>query len=176
MSSFFTWVLVVIGAFLAFVGFLHLLDKFPYVHRKIPQLDLETYLDILLRSGFEGGFIVIRLPKDPRFIQFARRYEGHPGLELGFPNAPWSREYFRVLQQVLQRHEIPYFTKRMAEEGEEPVTEFLYVNSGEDVYAAGDLSRTIFQEVFGLDEDTRVELYFRDVSPKEIWPGSQPTT
>lgn len=173
MSDLLTWALIAAAAFAAFMILLHVLDMFPDVHRKIPQLDLEIYLDILLRSGFEGGFIVIRVPKDPRFIQFARRYEGHPGLELGFPNAPWSREYFRVLQHVLQRHGIPYFTKRMAEEGEEPVTEFLYVNTGEDVYAAGDLSRTIFQEVFGLDEEARVQLYFRDVSAKEIWPASQ---
>jgi hypothetical protein len=87
-------VILMFGAVLYVIGASYLRWKRLYDNLKAG--DLKTVADLLLRSGREGGFIVITEKGSGRFVQF-RKYihrKGEFGLELGFPKAPWSETYY----------------------------------------------------------------------------------
>jgi len=70
-----------------------------FMHRPIRHRvqvgGLSRYLDDLLRAYGEGSVLIARHRPTGRFVQFGKYVcEGESRLNLGFPDARWSREYF----------------------------------------------------------------------------------
>jgi len=107
-----------------------------------------------LQYCLNRGFIIIEDRNSEHFIQF-RKYilrDGEIGLELGFPEAPWSAAYFPELRDALANSGTSF---REARETSGKVTAFIHVDCGQDIDQAVGLTRLCFFEIFGLGTDTR---------------------
>ncbi|MEM7049910.1 MAG: hypothetical protein AAF604_09625 [Acidobacteriota bacterium] len=163
------WLVLVLGG-LVFVWWLL---NGPGVNRKVSQMDLEIYLDILYRCGFPNSTAVITIPRRREFIQFRRRFldDGTTDIQLGFPLASWSSGYYENFVKLVERGKIAYFTES-TEEG--TVTQFTLINFNGDLHRAGDLARRILREVFGVEEDVKVTVELSNCSLKEVHVESEP--
>jgi hypothetical protein len=126
------WIaLVLIGGV---AGVIYIASRTPKVHRVAPG-ELQKYLAILLRRGYDGGFMVIREAQGDRFLQFAKyiRPGGEYGLEFSFPQAPWSAEYHAKVKEHVEGLRLPARRTQMAS-GE--VREFLEVDCGQNLELA----------------------------------------
>ena len=107
-----------------------------------------------LRYCLNRGVIVIEDRNSEHFIQF-RKYilrNGEIGLELGFPEAPWSTAYFPQLRDTLTASGTSF---RETREPYGKVTGFIHVDCGKDIDNAVDLAHLCFFEIFDLAPDTR---------------------
>lgn len=131
---------------------------------KIAQTDLERYLRMLLRRGYNGGFLVIQVPNSPLFLQFAKyvTQEGRAGLQFDFPLADWSRSHWQPLIHAVTTHGFPF----MFQKGSDG-TEFLVINLNQEIDRAAWLARLVLRTIYGLMDDQSVALFFQNVSPHD---------
>lgn len=114
---------------------------------------IRRHLDRLLRQGYDRGCVVVAFKGTDAFIQF-RKYihaKGDHGLELGFPDAEWSREFFPHLSEWCGQNGFAYDLDRNSQGGG---LDFLYVDTGNDLDAAMRLVEGIVTDIFGLEPDS----------------------
>ena len=160
-------------AYLSLAGFI---ASFGYViHRTRQQRKnswdftdhgLERLPDVLgfaLRSCLNEGSVIIEDPLSERFIQFKKyiHRDRTYGLEMGFPDATWSKDYCEAFRAKLRAGEIP-FREDFVNVGE--VKSFVLVNCAQDLHIAEELSRFCLLELFGLRPDCRLKSTVNDHS------------
>lgn len=162
-----TWVLVGALAGLALILIRHWGMK-PVKHKNVSLRQLEKYLQVLLRRGYDGGLMFIQPPSGSReewFLQFRKYLYGESaGLQFGFPQAPWSERYYSRLKEVLAGAGVPYHIQKA---GEFEVKEFAIADISRDLDQGVQIVRLVLEDVFGRDPDGVVEVYFRAISPKD---------
>jgi hypothetical protein len=145
-------VLVVIGGLLLLNAALGLAERIagPVKH-PFNRDSTHRLLQILLNQGEDGFLLFLQRTGGSEFLQFRKyiRARGHPGIELGFPESPWSRMYIESLRGLLDRERINY---AVAETGTEPTTAFILVDFGRDVSAAAEFAVTAVSEVYRLPQ------------------------
>ncbi|MEM7049909.1 MAG: hypothetical protein AAF604_09620 [Acidobacteriota bacterium] len=163
------WTLVILAGVMLMLW----LSRRPGKHRRVPQLELEKYLDRLLRSGLEGGLAIIEVPKTEEFIQFKKIFKPNRrfSIELGFPLAPWSTEFYSQVREILESNNWAYFRSST---GDETVREFTLADFGNDVKPAGDCSRLILREAFRLQPEDTVTVLLQSISPRDEVISSPP--
>lgn len=113
---------------------------------------LEAPLRQLLTCELENAFLSVR-PKfsHERFLQFARYElcEGQRGLELAFPNAPWSENYFPRVVTAASTQGLIYDI----EESEGDVARFVFVKFGDSADSAAAFAKSILVEMFDYAPD-----------------------
>jgi hypothetical protein len=106
----------------------------------------------LLTCNLEVALLTVR-PKfsQAKFVQFARYQadDGAYGLELAFPNAPWSEDFFPKVVTAASRQGLPY----EIEEAEGDVARFVFVKFGGSVESAAEFAKTILNEIFNYAPD-----------------------
>lgn len=141
----------------------------PYRHRGVYPDRIELFLQTLLKRGFDGGVLVFEVmerSKTRRFIQFAKRITapGVIGIEFGFPNAPWSRQYFEPMCNSLAS---AGFSVRVTQTGRDDTSAFLTVNLGSDLSAAVRLVDVALKQVLRVTESARIDALLTHVSPRD---------
>ena len=109
---------------------------------------MKRELDVLLRRGYDGGYLILTDLATDRFTQF-RKYvypHGQFGLTTHFPRVDWTEQFYSGVQDVLRHMRIP-FQRKIMEEGIETIE----ADFGKDLDAATEFGTRIFTEVFGLD-------------------------
>ena len=108
---------------------------------------LEAPLRQLLMSNLENAFLSVR-PKFSRehFLQFAKYQtsEGRQGLELAFPNAPWSETYFPKVVTAASVQGLQYEIK----EAEGDVVQYVFVKFGDSIHSAAQFAESILSDMF----------------------------
>ena len=104
-----------------------------------------------------------------RFLQFAkcRSNQGQMFLHFGFPDAPWSRQYFESIVKMVQTSGITYNITPV----EGLVRRFLEIDfSTEDptkaITAAACIARAAF-EAMGLNKSARFKIHYRGSLSRE---------
>jgi hypothetical protein len=142
----FLWFAIGLGAIwvLLWVG-----TKIPVKHRGLEPRKIRNLLHTLLLNGSDSSILVIRVRKDERFVQFRLRMPdgADPGLELGFPRAPWSDRLFDEVARLVDEYAVPY---DRVPTGEGVVTEFLVADFGSDVEGAQRLTTALLTSVYGV--------------------------
>lgn len=126
------------------------------VLRSLPEL--KRSLTDLLEWGSEKGVLIITPRGTNRFVQF-NRYElstGRHGLELAFPDADWSREFFRQLRQYCDDMGIAYDVRA----GVNHPMPFLTIDCQTDIDKAHDLVTCIVERIFGMRPDSKYHVLF----------------
>jgi hypothetical protein len=138
--------------------------KKPYKHKGLAVDDLEKYFATLLNRGFNGGFLVIEVPKRPLFIQFSKYIgkQGSIGLQFDFPRVGWSENYYELVKNEASKSKFQFSLQRGSDH-----TEFITINLNQDIAQAVVLSKLVLQSVFKLDPATKLNLFFGNVSPKD---------
>ena len=115
---------------------------------------LESALSHLLQCELNQAFLSIR-PKFSKykFLQFARyeMQDGKLGVELAFPSAPWSEDYFPKVVSAASSQGLRY----EVEETEGIVNRFVYVKFDDSVDLAAAFGKLVLTEIFGFDDDYR---------------------
>jgi hypothetical protein len=140
--------------------------KQPYVHRKIAQAEIAKHLEVLLRRGYDRGFLCVRLPRDSRFLQYSK-YLGPGnvvGLQFDFPLAKWSQDYYGGVKRLLSDLGLSYETADVANGN---IREFIVVDLKQDLSLASDLARRVLTDVYALPAERTVDLFFSGVSPRD---------
>ena len=118
--------------------------------RRADQLGLA--LTQLLGHEQEQAFLSIR-PKFSanKFLQFSRYEmdEGQVGLELAFPSAPWSTDYFPKVVTAASKQGLSYEVK----ETEGAVNRFVLVKFGDSVNRAAAFAKSVLTEIFEFAPD-----------------------
>lgn len=113
---------------------------------------LEAPLRKLLTCEIEHAFLSVR-PKfsQEKFLQFARYEAGKDqrGLELAFPNAPWSEDYFPKVVTAASTQGLGY----EIEKAEGDVIRFVFVKFGDSVDLAAAFAKSILIEIFDYAPD-----------------------
>jgi hypothetical protein len=120
-------------------------------------------LEMLLKRGYDGGFVVLTEVGTDRFLQF-RKYISAPGdfgIHMQFPRTTWSEQYYGDVLDLVQRRRlkcsrIPLTTP--------PTNEFLEVDFERNVDDAVGLACGIITEVF-KSSSIRVRLSAEDICP-----------
>ena len=124
---------------------------------------IREHLAHLLRQGYDQGCAVLAFKGTEAFIQF-RKYihaKGDSGLELGFPDAEWSREYFPKLVEWCEKNG---FSSNLDCNSQGGGLNFLHVDTGDDLDRAMQLVEGIVIDIFGLESDTRFFCQFDGVN------------
>mgnify|MGYP001558377768 CR=1 FL=1 len=135
----------------------------PYKNKNISQKEIATYIQLLLDRGFDGGVLVIEVPKTHYFVQFSKYIirPGVVGLRLSFPRAPWSEELFAGMRRLVE--EKGYFYRlENVEKGN--VSGFLVVDLKTAVDKATELTQLILARIFTLDSLQTVDITCWNIS------------
>ena len=140
--------------------------KKPFMHKNISQQDLGTFLEVLLFRGYDRGRLFIRIPNDIRFLQFSKYIDKHSsvGLHFDFPLADWSRNYYERLKIALANAGFQFEIKPT---GDDRIREFIVVELRQNLESALSLALLVLQDIYGLNQNDPIELYFENVSPKD---------
>jgi hypothetical protein len=86
------------------VIFIWLIQR-PLYHRKVRQGEFEKFFRVLLTECADGSLLFIQHEGSQRFVQFVKYSlnQEHSLLHFGFPDAPWSRQYFDSLTETFQK-------------------------------------------------------------------------
>ncbi len=114
--------------------------------------NLEEPINALLRRGYHGGFLAIHVGYSRKFVQLRKHITAPRDyrIELGFPNAKWSEEYFRKLREYCVKHNIKH---DFVDYG--GPLEFLRVDFQRDSHAAYCLVKIILEEIFRVRAGTK---------------------
>jgi len=127
--------------------------------------ELKRSLRQLLECGANTGFIIITPRGTKYFIQFNSYVlrDGRRGMEMAFPNADWSKEFFARLKAYCDAngiaHEIQF--------GNDHPMRFLVVDCQADIDRTHDLIKGIVGDVFGLNVDRQYHVLFYDFTSKK---------
>lgn len=114
----------------------------------VDRAGVQMYLEMLLKRGVDGAFIIVDEVMSKRFIQFRKyiRRNGVTGLECHFPQAPWSSTYYDRVIGLLDREKLHF---DQVQGSGTPVSDFIRIDFDGDVTSATRLVEQIFIEVFG---------------------------
>ena len=150
--------------FLSLTAFLAILGQAGWKTRQLSRDDwalnnhgfdkMPEVIEWALRYCLNRGFMVIEDRNSEHFIVFRKSISrnGKIGLELGFPEAPWSTRYITELQDALTTSGTS-FRKTRKYYGD--FTTLIHVDCGQDIDKAVDLAHQCFFEIFGLAPGTR---------------------
>jgi len=116
---------------------------------------IESPIQGQLKQGYDGGFLIINISRSKNFLQL-RKYINAPGdfgIELCFPNAKWSSQFFEKLKNLCIKSIIDY---SITKEDPSGPLEFLYIDFGKDAHKAHEHVKKILLEIFELDENAKL--------------------
>ncbi len=158
------WIAAVLaGVIVVAWGGLTVAAKIPAKHKNLTPQRLKWLLDALLYRGADGAFLLIRVRRGERFIQF-RKYiarKGVVGIQSDFPRAPWSEPYFDTLRSRLQTEGIEV---EMTPAVGGATSGFLTMDFGRDTGKAASIA-TMMLQVLQVDPERQCVGEFHGVSP-----------
>lgn len=125
-------------------------------------VEIRNRLELLLRRGYDQASVIISFENANAFLQF-RKYihaKGDVGLELNFPQAEWSRDYFPKLSEWCPLNGFTYDIEHDVQGGRlgflqvDAGEDILHVDTSEDLDKAMRLVEGTITQVFGLKPDT----------------------
>jgi hypothetical protein len=145
--------LLLLEAFLALLDWLHQ-PKHPFDAKALPR-----YVQDVLHKGYDGWLMFVKRRSGAEFFRYRKyiRGPGRPGIELAFPDAPWTSDYIEPLKRLLEERGVRYVvTPTGAASGNDSVR----VDFGKDVRRAADVGLAIVSDVFGMDH-SEFHCYFK---------------
>ena len=111
------------------IFFLIWLGKRPNYYRGVDINDFQRFVKGLIKQGTNGSLMFINHQESKRFVQFAKCEINGPGtiINFGFPDAPWSRNYFSPMVEAFKNFNVEYEIQETSDDSDF-VTRFIDVN------------------------------------------------
>lgn len=111
---------------------------------------LRSSIEGLLRRGMDGGLLFVDVPNSKAFIQIKKYIEspGVIGLQVPFPDAPWSHDYVDQVKDYFSEHEVSAYETQRTQDS--PI-EFTIADFGTDVDAVHHFVVHVLINVFKAD-------------------------
>lgn len=147
--------------FLLAIVVMILARKKPY-HKGIDWFDLRRFFKVLLEDCTDGSLLIIEHESSKRFIQFVKYSSANSNLILhfAFPDAPWSRKYFKQLEASFYEEG---YNLRQERTNSESVTQFIEIDlsgKGPELVVQGEKLAHIALKALGLGEDSIFKIHF----------------
>lgn len=131
--------------------------------RKYELPDLPLFINHLLKAGMNNGYLVITESNTKRFVQLSKYIDKATfGIELAFPKAEWSLQFYPSFLDLLKKKDIEY---TIIEKLDNEDLEFIKIDFRKDSEKAFDLVKDIFIDVFECDDGLKLFLKLHNVSP-----------
>src|SRR5262245_34545701 len=130
----------------------------PIYYRGQPRDSIERFVRDLIAQGGDGSLLIICHEGSDRFVQFAKYIISAQkrNLRFGFPDAPWSRNYFEPVKEALLAEGFLCSEEHMAESD---VRRFLVVDNIRTSSDASQIAAIAFSAM-GLDADATYAVNF----------------
>lgn len=134
----------------------------PALHRALTSERIEQLLRVLLLQGYDGG--VLRISGATRFpfiqiMKYAGR--GRVGLQLDFPNAPWTEGLLPKVAAILREFDSQ---STIGAPGYQNELQFITVDFGTDINRAAECIARISRDALSIDLPKEGRAFFRNVS------------
>jgi hypothetical protein len=147
----------------------------PAYRRNVRGEEFERFFQDFLSQMTDGSVVIVEHQGSLRFVQFAKHHkqQQQPILHFGFPDAPWSRQYFGPLVKMFQTNGIDF---NIVSTGEDGVRRFLEIDLDKedlkDTVASGaNIARLAFESM-GLDQSATFRIHFKGgISPEAARPS-----
>lgn len=129
--------------------------------------DVEPWLAILLRRGYQGGHVLLTHGPSGRSLRFRKyiRAKGDYGLEFCIPNTDWATEYWPMIQAFCDETGRHYRVVTEAIGGSS--NDVLLVDCEQEMDRAYDLALTIWTKFFDLSTCGWFEREGADISVRD---------
>lgn len=147
------------------VVFLRWWMKRPHYHRNVKRNEFERFLRGLIVQSAHGAILFIEHEGSDRFVQFAKYVTIESGtiINFGFPDAPWSQNYFKPLMEALESAGVDYHIQSTGDD-HGFVSRFIDVNMKVDNIdkVAKELARIahISFETMGLGNSEKFQIHY----------------
>jgi hypothetical protein len=148
------------------------LIKRPFKRKGIPFNEIPKYVEILYFRGYDGGFIIIEIPKTGQFLQF-RKYiieKGNVGIQFDYPLTPSTKSYYGLVKDLLINIGVHYQVEDIDRtyRGKQLVEEFIVIDFGQDFKKAASIAQEIIKSIYQIDTQKTVDISFGRVSARNI--------
>ncbi len=125
--------------------------------------DLQDFPAHLLKRGFNGGSLTIRVIFSKKYIRLKKYIYSNEnyGIALHFPNVKWSCKYYQKLLDYCLENKISFKILIIRD------VDFLYVDFRKDSKAAYRLIKTIVLDIFNLDRKVKLSFELKNVHLKD---------
>ena len=83
-------------------------------------------------------------------------------MQFDFPKVLWSENYYELVKSEVSKNAFQFSLEKDSD-----CAEFIAVDLNQDISRAVALAKLIIQSVFKLNPNTKLDLYFENVSPKD---------
>ena len=160
--------------FLIIIIFIAWWIKRPYYHRGIERHQFDRFFKTLIEYCGDCSLLFIEHEGSERFIQYAKYVldESNTTINFGFPDAPWSADYFKPLIKAFEASGIDYDIQSTNDKSGF-VSRFIDVNIKADdventIKKCVQVSHVAF-EVMGLTDVDKFRIYFEAEHDKEAY-------
>jgi hypothetical protein len=143
---------------------LTLLSRRAVKHYHLTEAKLQWLLDALLYRGHDGAVLLVEDRHRRVFVQVRKviRSGEEPFLQLGFPDAGWSSEFYSKVGKVLIEQGAPIAEVEAEEDG---VVAYLLADLGTDTGLAARVVKRLTEEVLQIDLAENGIATLRGISP-----------
>jgi hypothetical protein len=121
----------------------------PIRYRDLTSKDFPRFTDSLISQGGDGALLFIRHDGSERFVQFAKHLSPMPTIHFGFPDAPWSRNYFSTVHDSLCAADFRCYERSTPDTADVP--RFLCIDEINSPTEATEIARVAFSAM-GVDD------------------------
>jgi hypothetical protein len=153
--------LVLIGVFL----FLRWSAK-PIHYRHVASMDFYRFTESLFSQGGDGALLFLHHEGSDCFVQFAKYLSPKRMVHFGFPDAPWSRSYYRVVQSALTAAGFPCYEKPT--KNDHGTLRFLCIDDISTAQKAAEIALVAFTAM-GLGPEAKYTIYQEGLVSLKEW-------
>lgn len=125
-------------------------DRRPYIEFTL----VKVWLEVLLRRGYDGGYLRLGHEPSGQFMQFRKyiRGKGDYSLEILFFGSDWSENTWHKAQAVAEETGFPHRVEAL--KTTKGSRDGMIIDCGRDTAAAYAIGKSVWTEVFGLTLET----------------------
>ena len=161
------WLAVVIGI----AALIYLIGSRTKYYKAVTFEDFPRFLASLMVQFSDGGLLFFNHEGSERFLQFTKYiHDGKESLHFGFPDAPWSRDFFESIKKKFLDEKIHF---SVVATHSEPTKAFIDVADIPSIEQATTISR-LAMSAMNLSMRDTFTAYFRGRVSTNIYKNNAP--
>lgn len=154
-------ILLIVAIVSSCVALFYYFGSTPCMHQDIDRSELNAFMEVLLKRGYENGYLVIQPSRTNKSFRISKYYKlERRGLFIEFIDDGWIAPCFDALISELRKGFIDFDLKKGA-------VDCLTMDFGTDVEKAAGVIDMLFVNVLKMDTGATFDAHFKNVGYKE---------